>query len=108
MSIMRQVPLVLVLGCGAGHHGSGGGSGNNNGDGGAPATECVGGGLGEWTGKDNVPASQSPPCGLKASQVPQFVGIGFDDNGQVDGMTWAAGMLKERGKATFFLTSSYM
>src|SRR5688572_33425268 len=87
MSITRQVPLVLVLGCGAGHHGStgdGGGS-NNNGDGGKP-TACEGG-LGEWTGKDDVPASQNPPCGLKADQVPQFVSIGFDDNGQVGGMT---------------------
>ena len=100
---------MLVLGCGAGHHGSpGGDDGNNNsGDGGQPAT-CTGGGLGAWTGNDNVPASQSPPCGLQPEQVPQFVAIGFDDNGQVGGMTWALDMLKTRGKASFFLTSSYM
>jgi peptidoglycan/xylan/chitin deacetylase (PgdA/CDA1 family) len=108
MSITRQVPLVLVLGCGAGHHGGtgdGGGS-NNNGDGGAP-TACKGG-LGDWTGKDNVAASQAPPCGLKPEEVPQFVSIGWDDNGQVGGMTWAVDMLKDRGKASFFLTCTYM
>ncbi|HEY5951525.1 MAG TPA: polysaccharide deacetylase family protein [Kofleriaceae bacterium] len=108
MSITRQVPLLFVIGCGAGHHGStgDGGGNNNNGDGGQPAT-CTGG-LGEWTGKDNVLASQNPPCGLSPDQVTQFVSIGFDDNSQVDGLTWAVDMLKNRGKATFFLTSTYM
>jgi hypothetical protein len=109
MSITRQVPLVFVLGCGACHHGDtsgGGGGSNNNGDGGKPAT-CEGG-LGEWSGNDNVPASQNPPCGLKPDQVPQFVSIGFDDNGQVGGMTWAVDMLKNRGKASFYLTCTYM
>ena len=84
MSITRQVPLLFVLGCGAGHHGdTTGDGGNNNGDGGQPAT-CTGG-LGEWTGNDNVRASQNPPCGLAPDQVPQFVAIGWDDNGQVGG-----------------------
>lgn len=109
MSIKRQVPFVLLLGCGACHQGDStadGGGSNNNGDGGTPAT-CEGG-LGEWKGTDNVPASQSPPCGLAPQQVPQFVSIGFDDNGQVGGMTWAVDMLKNRGKASFFLTSTYM
>jgi peptidoglycan/xylan/chitin deacetylase (PgdA/CDA1 family) len=109
MSIKRQVPFVLLLGCGACHQGDStgdGGGSNNKGDGGTPAT-CEGG-LGEWKGTDNVPASQSPPCGLAPEQVPQFVSIGFDDNGQVGGMTWAVDMLKNRGKASFFLTSTYM
>ena len=66
------------------------------------------GGLGEWKGTDDVPASQNPPCGLKPDQVPQFVAIGFDDNGQVGGMTWAVDMLKNRGKASFFVSSTYM
>lgn len=104
MSITRQVPLLFVLGCGAGGPGGPGGGGNNS-DGGAPAV-CTGG-LGEWTGHDNVRASQQPPCGLTPDQVPQFVSIGFDDNGQVGGMTWAVAMLASRGKASFFLTSSY-
>jgi len=107
MSITRQIPLVFLLGCGAGHQGSnGGGSGSGNGDGGQPVA-CKDG-LGDWTGKDNVPASQKPPCGLTPAQVPQFVAIGFDDNGQVGGMTWAVDMLKNRGKASFFLTCTYM
>ncbi|HUQ07003.1 MAG TPA: polysaccharide deacetylase family protein [Kofleriaceae bacterium] len=110
MSITRQVPLLFVLGCGgAGHHGDStgdGGGSNNNGDGGPPAT-CTGG-LGDWTGNDNVRASQNPPCGLTPGQVPQFVSIGFDDNGQAAGVSWAVNMLSNRGKATFFLTTTYM
>ncbi|MBZ0235937.1 MAG: polysaccharide deacetylase family protein [Deltaproteobacteria bacterium] len=108
MSITRQVPLLFVLGCGGGHHadtGDGGGS-NNNGDGGRPPVTCTEG-LGAWTGNDNVPASQQPPCGLSPEQVPQFVSIGWDDNGQVGGMTWAVDMLRDRGKASFFLTCTY-
>ncbi len=105
MSITRQVPILFVLGCGAGNHGGTGDGGSNNGDGGPPATCTTG--LGAWTGADNVRASQDPPCGLSPAQVPQFVSIGFDDNGQVGGMTWAVDMLASRGKASFFLTSTY-
>jgi peptidoglycan/xylan/chitin deacetylase (PgdA/CDA1 family) len=110
MSITRNVPLLFVLGCGAGNHGDttgdGGGS-NTNGDGGNPPVECHGG-LGEWTGHDNVAASQNPPCGLTPQQVPQFVSIGFDDNGQAAGVQWAVSMFGARNvKGTFFLTSSY-
>ncbi len=42
------------------------------------ATLCFG--LHNYTYQDNVPPSQDPPGGLKPSQVPQFVTIGFDDN----------------------------
>jgi peptidoglycan/xylan/chitin deacetylase (PgdA/CDA1 family) len=106
MSITRQVPLVFVLGCGAVPHGDPPDGSGNNGNGGQP-TACKGG-LGDWTGKDNVPASQDPPCGLTPDQVPQLVSIGFDDNGQIGGMTWAVDMLKNRGKASFFVTCTYM
>jgi hypothetical protein len=116
MSIVRDVPttlsavpLLLALGCGGG-----GPSGPNPGDDGGPdpgpdgrnPTVCTGG-LGPWTGNDNVRASQSPPCGLTPAQAPQFVSIGFDDNGQAAGMTWATDMMASRGRATFFLTSTY-
>jgi peptidoglycan/xylan/chitin deacetylase (PgdA/CDA1 family) len=37
-----------------------------------------------------------------------FFGIGFDDNGDAEGMTWALDMLRARGlRATFFMTSAY-
>ena len=81
---------------------------NPNDPDGAPPTECENGGLGEWTGHDNVPPSKSPPCGIAASAAPMFVSLGFDDNGDAAGMTWALDMLKERNKkATFFMTSVY-
>jgi peptidoglycan/xylan/chitin deacetylase (PgdA/CDA1 family) len=70
-------------------------------------TECVDGGLGAWTGNDHVPASQSPPCGLSPEVTPMFVAIGWDDNGQVGGMTWALETFEGRGKASFYMTSSY-
>lgn len=112
MSIVRDVPttlsavpLLFALGCGgAGTPNPGNDDGGSNtGDGGGVCAD----GLGPWTGSDNVAASQSPPCGLTPSQVPQFVSIGWDDNGQAEGVTWATDMLASRGKATFFLTSTY-
>lgn len=53
---------------------------------------------------DHVAASVNPPAGLDASQVPQFVSIGFDDNGYSglpgsggDGaMTWVTDLLRRR------------
>jgi hypothetical protein len=81
------------------------------------------GGLGAWTGHDNVAASQDPPCGLLPSQVPQFVSIGFDDNAYsglegsagTGGVHWATEMLGARQNpdgsdvhASFYLTSIYM
>jgi hypothetical protein len=71
-----------------------------------PPLECTDG-LGAWTGDDNVPPSLSPPCGLQPAQVPQFVSIGWDDNGQVAGMQWAIDVMEGRGKATFFVTCTY-
>jgi peptidoglycan/xylan/chitin deacetylase (PgdA/CDA1 family) len=108
-------PILFAIGCGSG--GGGGPQGDddggdddtvNPGDPDAPtATTCDSGGLGDWTGTDNVTASVAPPCGLAPSAVPQFVSIGWDDNGQAAGVQWAVDMLADRGKASFFLTSTY-
>jgi hypothetical protein len=38
--------------------------------------------------------SLNPPGGLSVSQVPQFVAVTFDDNFNVDGMTWATNFLQ--------------
>ncbi|HVR61778.1 MAG TPA: hypothetical protein VMU50_07745 [Polyangia bacterium] len=37
------------------------------------------GGLGPWTGHDNVPMSSRPPGGLSPDRVPQLVALTFDD-----------------------------
>jgi peptidoglycan/xylan/chitin deacetylase (PgdA/CDA1 family) len=72
-----------------------------------PGAQCQGG-FGAWLGKDKLAASQDPPCGLTAAQVPQFVSLGWDDNGDAEGMAWAASAVEARGgRATFFMTSSY-
>ncbi len=108
-------PLALfVLACGcASNTGSGD---DDDGPGGvdagpsidAPPGEPCATGLGGWTGSDNFAASQQPPCGFAADQVPLFVGIGWDDNGDAAGMTWAVGVHKQSGThATFFMTSTY-
>jgi peptidoglycan/xylan/chitin deacetylase (PgdA/CDA1 family) len=69
----------------------------------APAGMCN---LGPWTGKDKLAPSTSPPCGLTPQQVPMFVSLGWDDNGNADGMNWAVDMLKARNAtATFYMTS---
>jgi hypothetical protein len=106
MRILLAGTILLPLGCGPGSPGGGGGDDTTPDPDGGPPVECSGG-LGPWTGNDNVAPSQDPPCGLSPSQVPQFVAIGWDDNGQAAGMTWAIDMLESRGKASFFLTSTY-
>jgi peptidoglycan/xylan/chitin deacetylase (PgdA/CDA1 family) len=81
------------------------------------------GGLGPWTGKDDVAPSKSPPGGLKPEQVPMFVALGFDDNGFDDGLNWVKntydGIKNPAGAgnagtydgtpalATFYITSNY-
>jgi hypothetical protein len=57
----------------------------------APPSAIPPSGLGAWTGKDNVPASQSPPGNLPIDQVPLFVSLGFDDNPEPEGVNWAVG-----------------
>jgi peptidoglycan/xylan/chitin deacetylase (PgdA/CDA1 family) len=93
---LLAVPF-LALGCGAGAAG-----GDDDVAPGACPT-----GLGAWTGRDDVAPAQSPPCGLAPEQVPMFVALGFDDNGQPGGMSWAIDMLASRGQASFFVTCSY-
>jgi hypothetical protein len=65
-------------------------------------------GFGPWTGADNVAPSQQPPFGLSPAETPLLFGIGFDDNGDAQGMTWALDMLRARGmRASFFMTAAY-
>jgi hypothetical protein len=62
-------------------------------------------GLGEWNGDDVFPPSQDPPCGFAPEEVPQFVSLGFDDNGTSGspivmggwngGMHWSTEMIKQ-------------
>jgi peptidoglycan/xylan/chitin deacetylase (PgdA/CDA1 family) len=113
MRIARFLPPILfAIGCGGGGTTPGDDDGDddmpNPGDPDArpPSGDCTDG-LGEWTGNDDVAASVSPPCGLAPAEVPQFVAIGFDDNGQAAGMSWAVDMLASRGKASFYLTTTY-
>lgn len=118
----------------AGTGGVGGGvdASGRAGSGGSPVTGSGGaaGTPGSWTGKDNVPSSPNPPGGLAVARVPQFVALGFDDNGysglnpsQPGGVKWALDTVRPlrnppgTGKAatydgapvrlTFYLTSSY-
>ncbi len=43
---------------------------------------------------DVMEPSTTPPGGLHPSQVPQFVVIGSDDNGRIDGLTWFTELLE--------------
>jgi hypothetical protein len=63
---------------------------------------------------DNVPYSQSPPGGLKASQCPMFVLFAFDDNGNPEGILWFRNLVKDMKnrdnspvRATFLNTGVY-
>lgn len=100
---------ATVAGCGGGASGGDDTAGDDDDDGDRPdaaPVDCADG-LGPWSGTDHVPASQQPPCGLAPAQVPMFVSIGWDDNGQPGGMSWAVDLLEGRGKNTFFITCSY-
>ena len=81
-----------------------------------------GGGLGEWTGRDDVRASAQPPAGLAPARVPQFFALGFDDNhhsglpgsGSTGGMAFVTSLLGARKNpdgtpvhASFYVTSMY-
>jgi hypothetical protein len=114
---MLILPALLIA-CAANPGGGGGGDddddvdptgdgGPNGGSDGGTPQNCDTG-FGAWTGTDNVPASQQPPCGLSPDQVPMFVGIGWDDNGDAAGMTWAIGAHKAvDSHASFFVNSVY-
>ncbi len=57
----------------------------------------------------NIPWSLNPPGGLRPSEVPQFVALGWDDNGFVESFDWCVDMFAERDLATtFFLTTTYI
>ncbi|HEV3192651.1 MAG TPA: polysaccharide deacetylase family protein [Polyangiaceae bacterium] len=77
--------------------GSGGGGGSSSSSGGASASGGPSGPTAPSTclsvHTDNVPASINPPAGLMASQVPQFVMFGFDDNALADGFRWVVNSL---------------
>jgi hypothetical protein len=81
------------------------------------------GGLGPWTGNDNVAPSQSPPFGIPVNQAPQFVILGWDDNAYsglagtngTGGMSWAVEMVRPKRNAdnspvkfSFYYTSYYV
>jgi hypothetical protein len=106
--------------------GDGGGDGDGDGDGDTdhPSGTVCKTGLGEWHADDVFPPSQDPPCSFKPEEVPQFVGLGFDDNGTSGnplvmggwngGMHWALEMIKKfknadgsPAKLSFFHTSAY-
>lgn len=54
------------------------------------------------------PSSQ-PPGGLAPSEVPQFVVIGWDDNGFREPFVWATDFLADRDlKNTFYFTTTYI
>jgi hypothetical protein len=89
----------------------------------APMSAIPAAGLGPWTGKDNVPASVVPPGNFSPERVPLFVSLGFDDNPESRGVTWATSVFSAlrnpagRGKvatydgtttrATFYHSSIY-
>ena len=45
---------------------------------------------------DNFPVSDNAPGGLKPAQCPQFICMGFDDNGYCDAINWIADSLCKR------------
>lgn len=58
-------------------------------------------GLGLYDYSDNIPASIKPPGNLTASQVPQFIVLGFDDNptsgdSLTGGIVWILDYLKNK------------
>ncbi len=49
---------------------------------------------------DIMPQSTIPPAGLDPSEVPQFIVLGSDDNGQIDGLTWFTELLESTTNPT--------
>ncbi|MBN1983137.1 MAG: polysaccharide deacetylase family protein [Chitinivibrionales bacterium] len=63
---------------------------------------------------DNFKPSQKPPGGLDAKKVPQFITLGWDDNGFADAMNWILDYMKSKKnpngtplKCTFYITALY-
>jgi hypothetical protein len=62
----------------------------------------------ERPGTIDVAASTAAPHGLTRDQTPQFVGIGWDDNGDPEGVRWALCVHKQTAcHASFFVNSIY-
>lgn len=74
---------------GAGGAGTGGGTNNHAGRGGQTASAAGTTSLPSNDHTDNVAASVAPPGGLEVVQVPLFLAIGWDDNTDPVGLTWA-------------------
>ncbi len=49
---------------------------------------------------DTIAPSIMPPANLQPSQVPQFIVLGSDDNGQIDGLTWFTELLESHQNPT--------
>ena len=65
--------------------------------------------LNEYDYDFNLLRSAQPPQGLSPSEVPQFVVVGWDDNGFINGFSWATDMLAARDlKNTFYFTTTYI
>jgi hypothetical protein len=122
MRRFRPGVLVLLAACHPSASGSGAAPAPARPE--SPVTRVVPpGGLGAWTGHDDVAPSARPPGGLAPAQVPQLVAIGFDDNGvsglpgskTSGGVSWVTGQLYGTRKnpdgspvhASFYLTSQY-
>jgi peptidoglycan/xylan/chitin deacetylase (PgdA/CDA1 family) len=117
LNLLLSCAVVWAAACGGTTNNPGGADGGDDddvmADGGfgpdaPPGNQDCDNGFGAWDGHDNVPASQSPPCNIAVNKTPMFVSIGWDDNGDAEGMTWSLDMEKERGiKASYYLTSTY-
>jgi len=108
MHLARRTLWFCALAVGLVASGCGGSSpGDDDDDGPNPPSNCTGG-LGEWTGHDNVMASFDPPCGLQPKQAPLFVALGWDDNPDAAGVEFAMKVVEDRGgHTTFYVTSTY-
>lgn len=78
--------------------------------GGPPADPCdITVDLSSYEHDLNLPRSSNPPGDLAPSDVPQFVALGWDDNGFLDPYNWLTNFLRVRHlKTSFYLTTTYI
>lgn len=87
--------------------GAGGESSSGGSDPGNPCDQNVD--LSEYDFKLKLAPSNQPPAGLAPSEVPQFVVIGWDDNGFREPFVWATELLADRAlKNSFYFTTTYI
>jgi peptidoglycan/xylan/chitin deacetylase (PgdA/CDA1 family) len=115
ISLSAWALASLTLGCTGGNtnepsDGSGGSGGASTGVGGNGADPCkLDVDTMTFAHDVAIPWSESPPRGLAPADVPQFVALGWDDNGFLEAFNWAANMLRVRDlKTTFFMTTTYI